>query len=453
MLIDSGSIDSISSLATKLNRRLPLTRQPPPALSRRRAFDAATSLRFENCGKSRSNKPIMPTFDLRTVLLMASVMPGLMALVIFSIGRTFPKNIRGVAQWAQGSLVFSAATFLMALRDTLPDWLSVICGNICIVGGIGLWLIGSQRYFGRVPFVRFVSALTVIDAVCLSWMTWIDFTPYGRSLCTNVILALLFALLAYELLRFGQKDNGAKVVGSMFALETLITLTRIATSLKPGSAHEGLYAQDLVQLIYLSSGAFMSLSITVGFMLTAVNRLRIHLEQLSLIDPLTGLLNRRALLEAHKIAREAPRRTGSYLSLLLIDLDHFKRINDTYGHSMGDDILTDFARRAALALPQHAHFARWGGEEFAVLLPCKIVDEPLGLARALQARIAWTDGSALPSYTCSIGIACLNAREATIEQLLKHADHALYRAKGNGRNRVEVEAEMEVALESLAVAS
>lgn len=390
----------------------------------------------------------MPNFDLRTVVLMASVMPGLMALVMFSIGRTFPRNIRGVAQWAQGSLVFSVAALLMALRDLLPDWLSVVGGNMCIVGSIGLWLIGSQRYFGRAPFTWFASALTLFDAVSLSWMTWIDFNPYGRSLCTNFILGLLFALLAYELLRFGSKDSGARIVGSMFAVETLITSIRITTSLEPGSAREGLYAQDLVQLIYLSSGTFMSLSITVGFMLTAVNRLRIHLEQLSLSDPLTGLLNRRALLDAHKTAREAARRGGTFLSLLLVDLDHFKSINDTYGHSAGDDILLDFARRAALALPEKAHFARWGGEEFAVLFPCKMVEESIDLAHALQAQIAASAGiSDLPSYTCSIGIAWLDAREATIEQLLKQADDALYRAKGNGRNRVEV------ALRVLAVAT
>lgn len=405
------------------------------------------SLRSSKSGTSRTDNKIMPAFDLRTIVLMASVMPGLMAIVMFSIGKTFPRTIRGVTQWAQGSLVFSAAALLMALRDALPDWLSVIGGNMGIVASIGLWLIGSQRYFGRVPFIRFVSALTLLDAVSLSWMTWIDFSPYGRSMCTNVILALLFALLAYELLRFGQKDSGAKVVGSMFAVETLITSARIMTSLKAGSSHEGLYAQDSVQLIYLSSGAFMSLSITVGFMLTAVNRLRIHLEQLSLIDPLTGLLNRRALLDANKIAREAPRRRGTYISLLLIDLDHFKSINDTYGHSMGDTILVDFARRAALALPDAAHFARWGGEEFAALFPCTSVDESLDLAHALQARITRAGDSALPSYTCSIGIAYLSAREATMEQLLKQADDALYRAKRNGRNRVEV------ALEALAVAT
>jgi diguanylate cyclase (GGDEF)-like protein len=383
----------------------------------------------------------MPTFDLRTVLLMASVMPGLMALVMFAIGRSIPRSIRGVAQWAQGSLVFSAAAFLMALRDVLPDWLSVIGGNICMVGSIGLWLIGSQRYLGRGAFVRFVSAMVLLDALGLSWMTYIDLNPYGRSMCTNVILALLFALLAYELLRFGRKDSGARVVGFMFAIETLITLTRIVTSLEPGAAHEGLFAHDLVQLIYLSSGAFMSLTITVGFMLTAVNRLRIHLEQLSLIDPLTGLLNRRALLEAHKVARGTPRRRRTCLSLLLIDLDHFKSINDMYGHLMGDAILIDFAQRVALTLPQEAHCARWGGEEFAVLFPCETVDEPLSLARELQAQIACKGDSDLPSYTCSIGIAFLDVPEATIERLLKQADGALYRAKRNGRNRVEFESE------------
>jgi diguanylate cyclase (GGDEF)-like protein len=380
----------------------------------------------------------MPTFDLRTVLLMASVMPGLMALVVFSIARTFPRTIPGVAQWAQGSLLFSAAAFVMALRGALPDWLSVVVGNACIVGSIGLWLIGSQRYLGRPPFIRLIAALAVVDAVSLSWMTWVHFTPHGRALCTNVILTLLFARLAYELLRFGRDDSGAKVVGTLFAFETVIASARVLTSMQPGALQEGLYAHDRMQMVYLISGAFMSLSITVGFMLTAVNRLRVHLEGLSRIDPLTGLLNRRALLGAHTMSREAPRKARRYLSLLLIDLDHFKKINDTYGHSMGDDILVDFARRASLSLPAEAQFARWGGEEFAVLFPCDSIHEPLRLGRALQTRIASTSDSSLPSYTCSIGVAYVGSADASIEQLLKQADEALYRAKDNGRNRVEL---------------
>jgi diguanylate cyclase (GGDEF)-like protein len=388
----------------------------------------------------------MPTFDLRTVLLMASVMPGLMALVMFAIGRTFPKHIRGVAQWAQGSLVFSAAALLLSLRDALPDWLSVIGGNMCMVAAIGLWLIGTQRYFGRSPRVGFIVALALIDAVGLSWMTWVHLDPYGRSLFTNVILALLFALLAYELLRFGKKDNGARVVGLMFAVETLIALLRVTTSLEPGAPQEGLYARDWVQLVYLSSGAFMSLTITVGFMLTAVNRLRVHFERLSLIDPLTGILNRRALLDAYGRERTALARKGACLSLLLIDMDNFKSINDTHGHAMGDDILMDFSRRVARALPDEAHFARWGGEEFAVLYPCRTLDEPQRLARTVQACIANDSGAGLVPYTCSIGIACLDAPEASIERLLKQADEALYRAKRNGRNRVELALD-DVALE------
>jgi diguanylate cyclase (GGDEF)-like protein len=124
-----------------------------------------------------------------------------------------------------------------------------------------------------------------------------------------------------------------------------------------------------------------------------------------------------------------------------MDLDHFKGINDMYGHLTGDAILTDFAKRVALALPQETHFARWGGEEFAVLFPCETVDEPLSLARELQAQIACKDGSALPSYTCSIGVACFDVPEATIERLFKQADSALYLAKRNGRNRVELGAE------------
>jgi diguanylate cyclase (GGDEF)-like protein len=182
----------------------------------------------------------------------------------------------------------------------------------------------------------------------------------------------------------------------------------------------------------------MSLLATVGFMLVAMNRLRVQLEQQSLADPLTGLLNRRAFLNAHRQEREKMMRTGGLLSLVLIDLDHFKAINDTYGHVKGDEILVDFSKRAAGMLTRHHHFARWGGEEFAALVTGARPEEVFDLAEALRSRIALNDNPALPAYTCSIGIACTASGDATIERLVKDADEALYRAKRSGRNSVEV---------------
>jgi diguanylate cyclase (GGDEF)-like protein len=380
----------------------------------------------------------MPAFDLRTVVLMSSVMPGLMALVMAALGRSFPTNIRGVRNWACGALIVSAAAILLALRGSIPDWLSIMGGNGGMIVSTGLWLIGSQRYLGRPPSWRFVILMLAIGAIGESWLTWAVPSAAGRSLCINVILALIYGRQALLMLRFGRHDSSAMFVGAMFLIQTAVTVVRVVTSIGSGFPGTGLYAPDPVQTIYLGTSAVMSLMITVGFMLVAMNRLRMQLEQQSLADPLTGLLNRRAFLNAHREEREKMMRTGGLLSLLLIDLDHFKAVNDTYGHVKGDEILVDFSKRIAAMLTRQHHFARWGGEEFAALVPGLRPEEVLELAEALRARIAHHDDPSLPAYTCSIGIACKASGEATIERLVKDADEALYRAKRSGRNCVEL---------------
>jgi diguanylate cyclase (GGDEF)-like protein len=379
---------------------------------------------------------LMSIVDVRTILLTSSLMPGLMSLVMFSLGRNFPRNIRGVANWAQGALLESVAVTLLSFRGSIPDWLSVILGNFCLIGGIGLWLIGSQRFFEREPSRYLVAFLVLIDVLGLTVMTWIAPTAAGRALCSNLILAFLYGRQAHVMLRYGRSDGRSLFVGAMFLLQSIVTSMRVLTSFASTSSSGGLLARDLAQVIYLGCGLFMGLTVTVAFMLVAMNRLRMQLEQQSLIDPLTGLLNRRAFVQAHANEQQAAVRHGGKLSLLLMDIDHFKRVNDTYGHLKGDEILVDFSKRTATFLPPTAHLARWGGEEFVALVPRLALHETMTLANSVRQQIASDPSASLLQYTCSIGVASIEGKEATLERLVRSADEALYRAKRSGRNRV-----------------
>jgi diguanylate cyclase (GGDEF)-like protein len=380
----------------------------------------------------------MPALDLRTVILMSSVMPGLMALVMFSLGRGFPANIRGVGHWASGALIVSVSALLLALRGGIADWLSIVVGNVGLILGTGLWLIGSQRFFGQRPSRRFVALLLAMGLVAMIWMTWVHPDVAGRTLWMSAILTATYGANSLTMLRFGRGNSTAIFVGSMQLVQTLVTAARGVSMFVPAWASTGLFAPDIVQRIYLTTGAVMSLTVTVGLLFVAMNRLRNQLEQQSFMDPLTGLLNRRAFLSLHQQERDKTMRTGGLLSLLLIDLDHFKRVNDAYGHATGDRVLIDFAKRVADMLPAPRHIARWGGEEFAVLLPRARPDEAKAHAEQIRQRIAQKEDASLPGYTCSIGVACMAAADATIEQLARDADEALYGAKRNGRNCVQV---------------
>jgi diguanylate cyclase (GGDEF)-like protein len=157
-------------------------------------------------------------------------------------------------------------------------------------------------------------------------------------------------------------------------------------------------------------------------------------------DPLTGVSNRRAFMETAEEKLEACRERGASLSLLLFDLDWFKSVNDNFGHGCGDDVLRKFAEVARSTVRSTDLVARLGGEEFAALLPgseqasSAVVADRIRLAFAEACRAL--DGRIL-NATVSVGVATAG-QASTVDSLLLAADRALYRAKANGRNRVEI---------------
>ena len=159
-----------------------------------------------------------------------------------------------------------------------------------------------------------------------------------------------------------------------------------------------------------------------------------ELRNLAVTDTLTGVWNRRhgtELLTADLSAR----RPGQALSLLMLDIDHFKTINDTFGHQAGDHVLIEIASRLRRSLRGNDMVARWGGEEFVVLLRDCVLSDALRLAEDIRAAIAELPFGAMGSLTVSVGVAEARAGE-DLTTWLERADQALYRAKRSGRNEV-----------------
>ena len=160
-----------------------------------------------------------------------------------------------------------------------------------------------------------------------------------------------------------------------------------------------------------------------------------RLEALATLDGLTGLKNRRAFEERLIDEISRSRRTSRPLSLLLLDIDHFKQYNDSFGHPRGDAVLRDVARHLTRSMRDTDHAARYGGEEFALLLPDTDREGAVQLAERMREAIE--DGTwEGRGVTVSIGVATLTTDVSTAELLVEHADRALYRSKQNGRNLV-----------------
>lgn len=168
---------------------------------------------------------------------------------------------------------------------------------------------------------------------------------------------------------------------------------------------------------------------------TEQKRLRKELEQAASRDHLTGLWNRRQFLHLLDNARAQKRRYDVDYSLMLLDADHFKSVNDRYGHDAGDEVLVLLARALEARVRETDTVCRWGGEEFIVLLPQTDLENAALLAESLRRSVEQIRVPHLPPVTVSIGVAQHCASE-TGDSLIKRADEALYQAKAAGRNRV-----------------
>lgn len=172
--------------------------------------------------------------------------------------------------------------------------------------------------------------------------------------------------------------------------------------------------------------------------ITRRHQLEAQLQHLSETDELTGAYNRRKLLEALASCLEGFSEQQTPCALVLMDIDHFKAINDQFGHIVGDKVLRGIAQHAMAHLREGDLFARFGGEEFALLLPNTSAHKALGIAERL--RLAIANGDFLPAaqvprqVTVSMGLSVIQPQDQTLEPILFRADDALYRAKHQGRN-------------------
>jgi diguanylate cyclase (GGDEF)-like protein len=171
-----------------------------------------------------------------------------------------------------------------------------------------------------------------------------------------------------------------------------------------------------------------------------LSELLAKVEALSITDHLTGLFNRRHLKAVIEAEWKKVKRYGELITCLLMDVDDFKSVNDTYGHLVGDSVLVEIARILEKALRETDTAARWGGEEFCAILPYTSASQGFMVARKILAEISDHTFAQIPErrVTVSIGLAFSGTAAGTYERLFKDADTALYAAKRKGKNRVEV---------------
>ena len=187
------------------------------------------------------------------------------------------------------------------------------------------------------------------------------------------------------------------------------------------------------------------------YMLVALETARARVHEMAMQDPLTGLCNRRRFVIAARRELDLAARHHQPLAVLLLDVDHFKLINDEHGHQVGDRVLMEVSRRCELALRATDVLARWGGEEFIVLLPNTPVEQAQLLAERMRQAISATAQVQVRErsvrVTVSVGAAGAKSDEArSLDELVSLADAELYKAKTGGRDRVSISGVVAAAL-------
>ena len=376
----------------------------------------------------------MTRIDPQTVIVLTGLMGGLMSLVLYSLKRNYPASIKGLGHWCIAFLLLFLAGVLIGGRGRLPEVITISFANLLLWSGVYLSYAGTQLFFGMRP--RAWPWMLLITAAFLSSLWFSQVTPnYVIRLASfTALMALLFAVHAWLILRQGPLTFAKALTGLALLAMTGIQLMRLVTSpmIPPQS---GIADNSVYQAIYITSFAFVTLLLSIGLVLMATDRLRAELEHLATHDSLTNALTRRHMDEACRRELERSRRNDRSTALLMMDLDHFKAINDTHGHQAGDQVLTNFVIKVNSLLRPADQLGRFGGEEFVLLLPETSLEDALQVAERIRAVCA--EPAHRAACTVSIGVAStLNERD-TVDALLARADAAMYRAKDNGRNRIE----------------
>jgi len=383
------------------------------------------------------------SLDTSTLYLVATMIAGLLGFMLLFFG--YQENMTALKWWGSAYLLGAASVALWTLASPMLGEMLTLALNAVGFVTCGMVWNASRLFHGRKPNVPglFLGAMAWIAAV----MTLAPDATATRMTIGAAIVAIYAALTATELWterrRTLQKRWPSVAVPVLHGLVLMLPIL-LGDFLHP---HDRAFGSSIwvtvfaVELILYAVG-----TVFLIFMLVSERVVTVHKTAAS-VDPLTGMFNRRGFSEAcaRVIDREA--NAGRPITALIFDIDHFKSINDRFGHPAGDEILRLFSAVVVNNLRMSDLSGRIGGEEFAALLPCPLDEGVIVAERVREAfeasGIVCDEGPV--DTTVSIGVAGGPAG-TELEVLLAAADTALYQAKRSGRNRVEAAVELPLSL-------
>lgn len=374
---------------------------------------------------------------------MASLMALLNGGVLGLMHRSLMLDVRPSAvDWRIGTLLFAGGGILMAAHMAMPEaLLAPLVDTMMFVGATLYWR--SIRRFGGQPdtFWIFVPAALGVCVVLASAAAGVGHAYRGAL--ASAVLVFVLSAVAYTLLRSTRADivhSRRVAIALLHAVAVLVSMRAVIFVGMLASPRWSRWSSwaDVAATVAISALPVIG---TTAFLLMCSERARHALQRAADTDELTGLPNRRAITRAGETRFLAARQGTGDFAIATIDVDFFKRINDRYGHAIGDAALRHVAERLATACSAPHLLGRQGGEEFVAFLEADDETSAIalaeGLRRAVNAEPFAVDGAAL-TISASVGVSMRIEGDLDFDDVLRRADAALYAAKAGGRNRVEV---------------
>ena len=385
--------------------------------------------------------------DARTIFVITALFSGLITVVFFSIHRGVYGVVNGVLSFALAYGFFTLFAFLLLMRDVIHPLISVVIADTTLSLALLMVADGVCRLKNQPPRLILYRVYLSLCLLGFSWYTFIEPSFPAREMITIICILLVFSGILLIMIRqplaqwrLGEWLLAVSLLVSIIAAVVRAVILMTEPQITPDYS---VLSYEGVQAHYLAVNLLATVFIAVGLIVITQDSLRRDLERLASYDTLTGVLTRRVILNLLDKSLAKVSRSGRPLALMIIDLDHFKRVNDNFGHRVGDKVLAEVISAVEGALRKDTYIGRYGGDEFLVVMPDTSHEQLLEVSEriwrvAAKTRVQHQAGI----IQCTISIGALIIDADNIDRLpdpVTQADKALYLAKVQGRNQVVID--------------
>jgi diguanylate cyclase (GGDEF)-like protein len=364
---------------------------------------------------------------------------SLLLIVFYRLSSKSVRNQKLSKYYSLAKLCQALAYFCFFFRYTLPDAISVNLGNSFLLMGFYMeanaMLLILHEYHRKTYIILQVACaagVIIFNGLEIFWPN-----PGIRVFASSICIFLILVFPSIKMITCANIGRFNRIIGIFYLVFIVLLLPR---SIYAFSNHISILSNSFIQSLTFITLVMLMVFGLSAYVLLMKERSDKVISHLAVTDPLTGLPNRRSFMDMAEAVFERHKAGRAPLSVLFIDIDYFKKINDAYGHTFGDEVLVAMGNVIRTSLRDRDLFCRYGGEEFVILLPEATFEKAKLVTQRIVNSIAETTFQKHPefSFTVSIGVMSgIPAHNEALSVYLDKADKALYHAKNTGRNKVD----------------